>query len=279
MKVVGIAGKKQSGKNTVANILNGIVLKKYEMVNDYKISSDGKLLVTTDEFDDWREFDITRKDLQFVEYAESLLYPYVKLYSFADALKTICIDLFNIPFENVYGTNKDKDQKMKHLLWENMPGVLTYENMGESTSVSELTHTDGHWYDACYPNPIAIHKECGPMTAREFLQYFGTDIMRKMWEPIWCQNTVNRIATEQSQLAIVADVRFPNEVDFIKDNGGIVIKLNRDLFEDEHASETQLDTENYNQKNFSYVVDNQGEGKTIERLQSVIEDLYKDNLC
>ena len=246
MKIVGIAGKKQSGKNTVANILNGIVLKKHEMVNDYKISEDGRLLVTTDEFDDLREFDITRKDFQFVEYAER--YPYVKLYSFADALKAICIDLFNIPLENVYGTNEQKNEKINHLKWCNMP---TWRS-------SKLVDS---------------------MTAREFMQYFGTDIMRKIWEPIWCQSTVNRIVAEQSQLAIVADVRFPNEVDIIKDAGGIVIKLNRDLFEDEHASETQLDVENYDQENFDYVIENQGEGRTIERLQAIIETLYKDNLC
>jgi len=248
MKIVGIAGKKQSGKNTVANILHGIVLKEQGMISEYTISSDGKLLIKTDEIVEWSEFDITRKDNEFISYAERAMYPYVKLYSFADALKTICIDLFNIPFENVYGTNEQKNEKIDHLKWCNMP---TWRS-------SKLVDS---------------------MTAREFMQYFGTDIMRKMWEPIWCQNTVNRIAAEQSQLAIVADVRFPNEVDIIKDAGGIVIKLNRDLFEDEHASETQLDAKNYNQKNFSYVVDNQGEGRTIERLQSVIEDLYKDNLC
>ena len=82
------------------------------------------------------------------------------------------------------------------------------------------------------------------------MQYFGTDIMRKIWEPIWCKNAVNRIVAEQSGLAIVADVRFPNEVDIIKDAGGIVIKLNRNLFKDEHPSETQLDKKNYNQKKF-----------------------------
>ena len=252
MKIVGIAGKKQSGKNTVANILNGIVLKKHEMVNDYKISEDGRLLVSTDEFADLREFDITRKDFQFVEYAERSLYPYVKLYSFADALKAICIDLFNIPFENVYGTNEQKNKKISHLKWNNMPSRK---------------------------NKDTRRAKIGSMTAREFMQYFGTDVMRKIWEPIWCQSTVNRIVAEQSQLAIIADVRFPNEVDIIKDAGGIVIKLNRDLFEDEHASETQLDAENYDQENFDYVIENQGEGRTIERLQAIIETLYKDNLC
>ena len=201
MRLIGIAGKKQSGKNTVANILHGIVLKEQGMISEYTISPDGQLLIKTDEILEWAEFDITRKDNEFVSYAERAMYPYVKLYSFADSLKTICIDLFNIPFENVYGTNEQKNEKIDHLKWCNM-------------------HT---WRSS---------KLIDSMTAREFMQYFGTDIMRKMWEPIWCNNAVNRITKEQSELAIVADVRFPNEVDVIKDAGGIVIKLNRNLFKD-----------------------------------------------
>lgn len=248
MRLIGIAGKKQSGKNTVANILHGIILKEQGMISEYTISPDGQLLIKTDEISEWAEFDITRKDNEFVSYAERAMYPYVKLYSFADSLKTICIDLFNIPFENVYGTNEQKNEKIDHLKWCNMP---TWRS-------SKLVDS---------------------MTAREFMQYFGTDIMRKMWEPVWCQNTVNRITEEQSELAIVADVRFPNEVDVIKDAGGIVIKLNRNLFKDEHSSETQLDKKNYKQKNFDYVIENQGKGKTIARLQNIIETLYKDSLC
>ena len=248
MRLIGIAGKKQSGKNTVANILHGIVLKEQGMISEYTISPDGQLLIKTDEILEWAEFDITRKDNEFVSYAERAMYPYVKLYSFADSLKTICIDLFNIPFENVYGTNEQKNEKIDHLKWCNMPT----------------------WRSS---------KLIDSMTAREFMQYFGTDIMRKMWEPIWSKNAVNRITKEQSELAIVADVRFPNEVDVIKDAGGIVIKLNRNLFKDEHSSETQLDKKKYNQKNFDYVIDNQGEGKTIARLQNIIETLYKDSLC
>ena len=51
------------------------------------------------------------------------------------------------------------------------------------------------------------------------------------------------------------------------------------MFEDEHASEVQLDKKNYNQKKFDHVIENQGEGKTIAKLRDIIETLYKDNLC
>ena len=112
MKILGISGKKQSGKNTTANILHGVVLQKYGMVKDWSISEEGKLLIKTEEFhmnsDGWGEFDIERKDDEFVTYAENAMWPHVKLYSFADSLKAICVDLFEIPPECVYGTDEQK---------------------------------------------------------------------------------------------------------------------------------------------------------------------------
>ena len=62
----------------------------------------------------------------------------------------------------------------------------------------------------------------GPMTAREFMQFFGTDIMRNIYEPIWIKSTIKKIQREQSELAIIADVRFPNEADVIKDAINII---------------------------------------------------------
>lgn len=41
---------------------------------------------------------------------------------------------------------------------------------------------------------------------------------------------------------VVSDVRFPHEVQVIRDNGGILVKLERELdFEDNHASEAYID--------------------------------------
>jgi hypothetical protein len=96
------------------------------------------------------------------------------------------------------------------------------------------------------------------MTAREVLQYVGTDMMRKMSTNVWAAALIRQIKAEGSQFAIVTDVRFPNEVKVIQDAGGKVIKLTRfvDDGEDVHPSETALDPENYDQNNFDAVVDN-----------------------
>ena len=40
---------------------------------------------------EWGEFDVSRMDEDFVTWADHNMWPYVKLYSFADNLKAICI--------------------------------------------------------------------------------------------------------------------------------------------------------------------------------------------
>ena len=206
MKILGISGRKQAGKNTTANILHGVVLKRLNNIEDWNIGASGELLVQTE--GGWGEFDVTRQDRAFSEYAEYNMWPFVKLYSFADELKRICVELFNIPYECVFGTDEQKNQVQEHLLWENIPGVTTNE---------------------------------GPMTAREFMQFFGTDVCRKMYEPIWVDSCIRKIQAEQSELAIIADVRFPNEAKAIERAGGGLLRLTRNIYDDDHSSEVALD--------------------------------------
>lgn len=260
-KILGIAGKKSAGKNTMANIVHGIVLKENKMIKDYNIDEGGKLFVLTSNSDGeegWGEFDITRKDTEFASWAEWNMWPEVKIYSFADSLKSICIRLFNIPPECVYGTDEQKNQIQEHLLWENMPGILPFKmNIGNDLS-------------CLYPK----YHEAGPMTAREFMQFFGTEIMRKMYSNIWINDTINRIKSESSKLAIIADVRFPNEIDAILNNGGKVVKLNRSIHKDGHSSEISLD--NLDSSKFYKIIDNGKEGYTIEDLMLDTKKLYNN---
>src|SRR5210317_1944796 len=154
--IIGISGKKQAGKTTVANIIHGEVLKNKELIIDYNINDKGKLVINTTNSlgkQGWGEFDIERKDEQFIEYAHYNMWPFVKLHNFADSLKDMCINLFGFTYEQAYGTNDQKNQQLEHILWENMPGIT------------------------CDLAPEL--RLAGRMTAREFMQFFGTDIMRK----------------------------------------------------------------------------------------------------
>ena len=248
--IIGLAGLKQSGKSTTCNILHGIVLKERGMISEYSIGKQGELLIKTPDLTEWSVFDINRKDEEFVAFAEKEMWPYVKSYSFADPLKTIATELFNIPHKNVYGTNKDKNQKIKHLLWENMPGVITPEYIKHEMHDSLMGMT--------------LH-DTGVMTAREFLQFFGTDIMRKKHgEDVWIryvdawikvhQYHNKKVENNKDTIFIIPDIRFENEAEFIRTSGGKVIKIeandrvqekvvqeNLGLEEQQHVSETNID--------------------------------------
>ena len=76
-----------------------------------------------------------------------------------------------------------------------------------------------------------------------------------MYPNVWVDSTIKRIKTENPELAVVVDCRFPNEVSGIKGAGGHVIRLTRNVFgeKDQHPSEIALD----DFKGFDLYIDNQ----------------------
>lgn len=60
------------------------------------------------------------------------------------------------------------------------------------------------------------------------LQLIGTDTLRNHFNPgIWFMTVENRIRKNPDQHVVISDVRFPNEIQFIKDHNGILININR----------------------------------------------------
>jgi hypothetical protein len=120
----------------------------------------------------------------------------------------------------------------------------------------------GLTYEQCYGEDIdkntvtEVQWEGNKLTAREVMQFVGTDLFRKMKNDVWASATISKIKSEQPRLAIIADCRFPNEVDAIKNAGGLIIKLTRNPFSSTHSSETALDPDNYSPNNFDLIVDN-----------------------
>lgn len=115
------------------------------------------------------------------------------------------------------------------------------------------------------------------LTAREVMQFVGTDIFRKMKTNIWAEAAIKRIKNENPDLAIIADCRFPNEVKAVKDAGGLVIRLVRNPFNSDHSSETALDINNYNYSNFDIVLMNDRMGIDLQNF-TVTQFLYKKGI-
>ena len=153
-----------------------------------------------------------------------------KIYNFADPLKQLCIDIFGLTYNQCYGTDENKNELV----------------------------------DCCWPGIDS------KMTAREVLQYVGTDVFRAMQHNVWSSATIRLIQKEQPDIALIADCRFPNEVEAVKNAGGLLVKLNRNLYDSTHASETALDATNYDQSNFDLTIANLDGG--IDEKNNIIKN-------
>lgn len=240
-RILAFAGSKQAGKSTCSNFLHGYQLRAQEVVDDFLVDEFGKLIVRTEIVgDDGNKsqgdtyLDTSRTDAEFMEWAMYNMWPFVKKYSFADALKQISISLFDLKYEQVYGSEAHKNQLVPHLRWENMPGVVTDANADIFSDVKEA-----NLFPNAYPSDYSkmVHHKPGPMTVRDFLQYLGTDVMRKMYEPVWVNRCIKDIQEEQPLLAVIDDCRFENEIKAVQKAGGKVIGLTRQPYTDGHSSE------------------------------------------
>lgn len=274
VNIVAFAGKKCSGKNTGCNAVFGDAMRACGLVDQIKINKAGQLVVPVDNDGKIEEGilnPLTRNPLT-QEYLKNNVWPVCKIYSFADPLKSFCIDVLGLTESQVYGSDEDKNS-LTELKWENIPNVVS--PLEASTILCDMCGHGENPENLKYSLPnINIH-ESGKMTSREVLQVIGTDIIRKICPQAWVQATVNKIKKEQTSLALISDLRFPNEADGVREAGGKVIHLLRAPYsdEDQHDSETALD----NYKDFDWVLDNSN--MTIqEQVQATINKLKELDL-
>lgn len=149
----------------------------------------------------------------------------VSVHSFADSLKTFCTNVMSLSLNQVYGSDIEKNSLTPYR-WEKIPKEIS-------------------------------NGRTGFMTAREVMQFVGTNIMRNMFdENIWVNACINDIKSKNKPYAIIADLRFPSEYNAVLKENGIVVRLTRTPFpDDKHESETALDSCDFSHKNCIVVPD------------------------
>jgi hypothetical protein len=79
---------------------------------------------------------------------------------------------------------------------------------------------------------------------RTLLQWWGTEYRRAQDPFYWVKKLRDQIQADNPTVALITDVRFPNEVLFIKTNRGYTVEVTRegfnDLLADSHPSEHAL---------------------------------------
>ena len=234
-KIIAVSGRKQSGKSSLCAYIEAALTAyaykdededvregaaKYKAESHFKQRPDGIV--------EW-EWGSTKDGVCVGPGAIDGL---VKVYNFADSLKDVCVNVLGILPEQCYGTDEQKNSLTK-FKWENLPETVRLANANRSWCPETVHGGRG---------PQVPIPRMGYMTAREVMQVFGTDVMRKMFcDSVWVNTTVNRINKENRDVALVADMRFRSEFAALYEAGAYVIRLERKITHDTHSSETDFD--------------------------------------
>jgi len=232
MAIISISGYAGSGKDTVGRIIQYLHCYNPENISVTEaITDDPSQLYWLDEQSDW------------------------KIKKWAGKLKEVASILTGIPVKNF--ENQEFKKKKLPKCWD---VCATYDTGGT------FGNEDDH---------LPVYGEyLRPMTVREFLQYLGTDALRDgLHDDVWVNAlmadykpvTINwdcdgNTTVEAHPNWIITDTRFPNEINAVKQNGGVTIQVIRKKNKavNDHVSEISLDD-----AQFDYVIENDG---TIEDL-------------
>lgn len=113
--------------------------------------------------------------------------------SFASSLKDACAAIFDWPRAMLEGDTKESRD------WREIVDPWWSEKLG-------------------IPN----------FSPRLALQVIGTDVLRNHFhQDLWFITVENRIRKNPGQSVVISDVRFPNEIKFIQEQGGVLVRINR----------------------------------------------------
>ena len=149
--------------------------------------------------------------------------PYVMM-AFANELKLRCQAAFDLTWEQLWGEDKE------------IPDERYTKQIVTFTGCTDDNFEIIYW------------------TAREIMQNYGA-FYRTIDNEFWVKNLFRVIEDKEYTNVIITDVRYTNEANYILDNGGYVIRVEREnkdtVHNEQHPSEIELDE--YNRFDFTIV--------------------------
>ncbi len=245
--LIGICGKKQTGKDTVAKMIAYIIRKG----------------VVQASYAEWAKLFDNNKTKD------------ICVFHFADKVKDICSDLFGINRDK-FDIEKYKDElyfdfdKKEFVNPFNKDNSNKYKDK-QIITIEDLQKEDINSYIRKNNNKILF-------TLRTLMQYIGTEIGRnKLFDNVWINYCINNAIDyrETYGFVIIADVRFNNENKVIKERKGVVIKLTRETnLEDNHSSEDNKDFI------IDYVIDNNNISKftLFYKVREIVKNILESEV-
>ena len=245
---IGLNGLAGSGKDTVAKMLKAILVQDWENIEDCK---------------EYYNKYFSQPGIS-ATFTNNNPYKYrVYAIAFADQLKEICSTIFGIPVERFYNNKSNawicinKDFHYTEIRPDN---VITCEEYYYNCAEYRNSETS-YW-----------------LSLRDILVYIGTyvlqhDVNKDVFTNI-VQNRILGCSNHNPLLKyiIVTDIRFEHELDYVRKNNGITIKITKPGVQAlNNIAEHELDDE----ENYTFMIDNDG---TYDDLFLQVWNLVHDNM-
>lgn len=224
-KFIVLSGKKQAGKTTTANLI-----KKYLEEVCLKVAEKEARLRAV-RAGDWAGIGLVGIPTNLV-----------RITSFATPIKEFCMNVIGLSKDQVFGTD-DQKNSFTNILWCTMPKEVRARY--------------------CESSSGSIEKS-GPLTAREVMQIFGTDIMRTFFDyDIWAKAPFKK-DYGSTKFVIIDDCRFPNEANIALEHDAMLIRLTRNPLQDTHVSEIAMD--DYDRNMYTHTIHNDSDTVSLGEL-------------
>jgi hypothetical protein len=231
--IIICSGRKQAGKSSLCKYIFTEYINKKIGKTRFKLEQVGKEVNIYDSFNNNKIIRVDYPSNESKHFADTYG---IKIYSFADPLKSFCINVLGLDFAQCYGSDDDKNSPT-HLLWEDLPLDIRQKNAKIKKSTGEERLPTGH------------------MTGRNVMEVFGTDVCRRLDPNCWSRGSYAQIDNDGYDVSILQDGRFPNEITMGSENGAKSIRLLKRIDHSEAEAECALD--HFPHGEFTKVVDNQ----------------------
>jgi len=196
--------------------------------------------------------------------------------SFAEPLKRMVKEAFPaFTGEDLYGPSRNREREYPQYPLSECPycgGKIEERRYHVSPEGAYIPGKGGVWCtanEAHGPLPRSV-------TPRIALQTLGTEWGRRLYKDVWVDACFSRIRRSEQDRGVkdnwvITDCRFLNEVQGSRRNGGVVVRLTRNLRSstDDHASEAEIRT--IPDSEYSLVFDN--EPLAVEELPDQVATL------
>lgn len=245
-KIIAISGKKQSGKDTVGEIIENLL-------NGHTYSP---------EKGSWNKNTHLNSCFQNV-----------KIFKFSNKVKQMVSVILNCTLEDLENEefkNTEIPELSKYCIISPKISLTSKMFKTKEEGVNYLiSRTDFTKKQAEELNLIIEVR----MTPRKLLQLLGTDIGRNLiHQDIWVNSTLNEIKNSNADVAVITDLRFKNELEKLQELQTVFIRINRKNTEkNTHISETDLDTVNFKHR----INNNKSYKDLVEQVKNI---LIKENI-